>query len=333
MHCLVTGGAGFIGSHVADALLERGHTVDVLDNLSTGRREKVPDAAAFYELDIRSDTAAALVAARDYDVLVHHAAQMDVRRSVADPAFDAAVNIGGLLNLLEAGTAGAAAENGTASENGAPTEKSSAQGLQKVIFASTGGAIYGEPAYTPQDTAHPRRPVSPYGVAKLAGERYLRYYRAERGVDVVALRYANVYGPRQNPHGEAGVVAIFAREMLRGGRPVIYGDGTQTRDYVYVGDVVRANLAALDYEGSGVFNVGTGRETSVNALFRRMRAAVGADVPERHGPAKAGEQQRSVLGVEGTQEQLGWAPQVPLEKGLARTVDWFREALVPSAEG
>ena len=324
MHCLVTGGAGFVGSHVADALLERGHTVDIIDNLSTGRREKVPAEASFFELDICSDAAAALVAARGPDLLVHHAAQMDVRRSVADPAFDAAVNVGGLLNLLEAGTA---------TENGTATKEASAGGLQKVIFASTGGAIYGEPAYTPQDTEHPRRPVSPYGVAKLAGEKYLRYYRAERGLEVVSLRYANVYGPRQNPHGEAGVVAIFAREMLSGGRPVIYGDGTQTRDYVYVGDVVRANLAALDHPGSGVFNVGTGRETSVNALFRRMRAAVGTDVAERHEPAKAGEQQRSVLGVEKTEEQLGWAPQVPLEAGLARTVDWFREALVPSAEG
>ena len=303
MTILVTGGAGFIGSHVADALLDEGHEVHVLDDLSTGRRWKVPEAAPLFEHDIRSDGAAALLAEHQYDCLVHHAAQMNVRKSVEDPSFDADVNIRGLLNLMETGLD---------------------HGLQKVIFASTGGAIYGEPEYTPQDEDHPLRPLSPYGVAKLASEKYLHYYQTQYDLDAVSLRYANIYGPRQNPHGEAGVVAIFTKEMLGGGQPVINGPGEQTRDYAYVGDVVRANLAALAYDGSGVFNVGTGRETSVNELFRLLRAETGADVEETHGPAKPGEQQRSVLGYENAERDLGWTPQVPVEDGLARTVDWFR---------
>jgi len=310
MTILVTGGAGFIGSHVADALLEDGHEVHVLDNLSTGRRWKVPEAAPLFKHDVRSDGAAALFAEHQYECVVHHAAQMDVRRSVEDPGFDADVNIRGLINLMEAGID---------------------HGLQKVVFASTGGAIYGEPEYTPQDENHPLQPVSPYGVAKLASEKYLYYYQEQYNLDTVSLRYANIYGPRQNPHGEAGVVAIFTKEMLGDGQPVINGPGEQTRDYVYVGDVVRANLAALDAEGTGVFNVGTGRETSVNELFRMLRDETGADVEETHGPAKPGEQQRSVLGYERTKRELGWTPQVSIEEGLARTVDWFRAQYDPES--
>ncbi|MBB4062125.1 UDP-glucose 4-epimerase [Salinibacter ruber] len=291
---------------MADALLGQGHTVHVIDDLSTGRRRNVPAEATLFEQDIRSEAAAGLMAEHEYELLVHHAAQMDVRKSVDDPGLDADVNIRGLLNLMEAGV-----------ENG----------LQKVIFASTGGAIYGEPEYTPQDLAHPLRPVSPYGVAKLAAEKYLHYYQHQYGVEAVALRYANVYGPRQNPHGEAGVVAIFARQLLTGEQPVVYGDGEQTRDYVYVGDVARANLAALSHQGSGVFNVGTERETSVNELFGEIRVAAGVDVSKEHAPAKPGEQQRSVLGVEQSRTTLGWEPQVSLEQGLRRTVDWFRDNL------
>jgi len=306
MKFCVTGGAGFIGSHVVDALIERNHTVHVLDNLSTGRQWKVRDEARLFELDVRSDAAASLVAEQEYDVLVHHAAQMDVRQSVENPRFDADVNIGGLLNLMQAGVE---------------------RGLERVLFASTGGAIYGEPVYTPPNLDHPLRPVSPYGVAKLASEKYLYYYQEQFDIDAVSLRYANVYGPRQNPHGEAGVVAIFTRSMLEGEQPVIHGDGEQTRDYVYVGDVVRANLAALDYEGTGVFNVGTGRETSVNTLFRQLREITEADVEEHHGPAKQGEQQRSVLGYEETTSALDWSPQVALKDGLDRTVKWFEKEL------
>jgi UDP-glucose 4-epimerase len=285
--------------------VERGHTVHVLDNLSTGCRWKVPEEAKLFVLDVRSEAAASLVAEQEYEVLVHHAAQMDVRQSVDDPRFDADVNIGGLLNLMEAGTV---------------------HGLEKVLLASTGGALYGEPSYIPQDIEHPLRPVSPYGVAKLASEKYLYYYQKEYGINTISLRYANVYGPRQNPHGEAGVVAIFTAAMLNGEQPVIYGDGEQTRDYVYVGDVVRANLAALDYNGDGVFNVGTGRETSVNTLFRKLREATDADVKECHEPSRPGEQQRSVLGCSETNDALGWTPEVSIEEGLDRTVQWFKEA-------
>lgn len=302
MHILVTGGAGFIGSHVTDALLDRGHAVHVLDDLSTGRAANVPAAAPLHQFDIRSDQAAALVEREQFDVLVHHAAQMDVRASVADPSFDADVNVRGFLNLAEAGRK---------------------NGLKKILFASTGGAIYGEPDYTPQDEDHPVRPLSPYGITKLCAEKYLYFYEQQYGIDYVALRYANVYGPRQSPHGEAGVVAIFTQRMLKGDQPIINGDGKQTRDYVFVGDVVRANLAALNYDGSGVFNVGTGVETNVNELFLTIRELTGADIPEEHGDAKPGEQQRSVLGYERTKRELGWSPQVDVGEGLQRTVEWF----------
>ena len=304
MKILVTGGAGFIGSHVADALLDQGHIVHILDDLSTGRSENVPPAAPLHAFDIRSHEAAALMEREPFDVLVHHAAQMDVRASVADPSFDADVNVRGFLNLAEAGRK---------------------NGLKKILFASTGGAIYGEPDYTPQDEDHPVRPLSPYGITKLCTEKYLYFYQQQHGIDYVALRYANVYGPRQNPHGEAGVVAIFTQRMLKGDQPIINGDGKQTRDYVFVGDVVQANLAALGYDASGVFNVGTGTETNVNELFHTIRDLTGADIPEEHGEAKPGEQQRSVLSYARSKQALGWSPQVDVGEGLARTVDWFKE--------
>ncbi|WP_457654201.1 NAD-dependent epimerase/dehydratase family protein [Rhodocaloribacter sp.] len=300
---LVTGGAGFIGSHVAEAFRAAGHDVHVMDDFSSGREENVPEGAVVHRMDIRSDEAAAVMARERFDVLCHHAAQMDVRRSVADPAFDAQVNILGFLNLMEAGR-----------ENG----------LEKVLFSSTGGAIYGEPDYTPQDELHPLRPLSPYGITKLCTEKYLFYYHEQYGIDYVALRYANVYGPRQNPHGEAGVVAIFTERMLQGRQPFINGDGLQTRDYVYVGDVVRANLAALDYDASGIINVGTGIETNVVELFRALRDLIDPEIPEEHAPGKPGEQRRSVLGYDLAKRILGWSPTVTLEEGLRRTVAWFR---------
>ena len=303
MKILVTGGAGFIGSHVADALLAEGHEVHVLDDFSGGKEENVPAAATLHRLDIRAAEVRELFEQERFEVLVHHAAQMDVRRSVADPQFDADVNINGMLNMMEAGWQ---------------------HGLKKVIFASTGGAIYGEPDFVPQDESHPLRPLSPYGITKLSTEKYLFFYKEQYGIDYIALRYANVYGPRQNPHGEAGVVAIFTERMLQQRQPVIFGDGLQTRDYVYVGDVVQANLAGLAYKGSGVFNVGTGIETNVNELFRGIRALINPDVPEEHAPGKPGEQRRSVLSYALSEKELGWTPTVDFEEGLRRTVAWFR---------
>lgn len=304
MKILVTGGAGFIGSHVVDAFLERGHEVHILDDMSGGREENISDRAPLHRFDIRSGEAADLIRRERFDVLCHHAAQMDVRRSVADPSFDADVNVRGFLNLMEAGRE---------------------SGLKKVIFASTGGAIYGEPDYVPQDEEHALRPLSPYGITKLTTEKYLFFYEKQYDISHVILRYANVYGPRQNPYGEAGVVAIFAERMLDGKQPIIYGDGEQTRDYVFVKDVVRANTAALDYAGSGIFNVGTSRETSVNDLFRLIRDNIDESIPEEHGQAKPGEQRRSILSYDYSSLELGWQPEVTLEDGIASTVAWFRE--------
>ena len=298
----VTGGAGFIGSHVAEALLARGHRVLIVDDLSSGRKENVPAGAEFHELDIRSPDAAALMREAGVEVLFHHAAQMDVRRSVADPVHDASVNVVGTLNLLEAGRRAA---------------------LKQVIFASTGGAMYGEQTAFPADEEHPAQPLSPYGVAKLAVERYLYFYHREYGLDAIALRYANVYGPRQNPHGEAGVVAIFLDRLLADRETVINGDGLQTRDYAYVADVVAANVAALGRPGFGIYNVGTGRETTVVELYGLLAAALGVTRPPTHGPAKPGEQRRSVISSELVGRELGVRVGTTLEDGLKKTAAWF----------
>ena len=303
MTILVTGGAGFIGSHVTDAYVQAGHEVIVIDELSTGVRANVHPSVKFYQCDIRSGEIGEIFARHRIDVVNHHAAQMDVRRSVADPVFDASINVLGGLNVFEVARA---------------------HGVRKIIFSSTGGAIYGEQDTFPADEEHPLRPLSPYGITKLATEKYLYYYKEVRGIDSIVLRYANVYGPRQNPHGEAGVVAIFASKMLKGEPPIINGDGEQTRDYTYVGDVVKANLLALGFEGSAVFNVGTGIETSVNDLFRLLRRHVKPDCPEQHGPAKQGEQLRSVISYAKIQSELGWAPSVPLDEGLRLAAAYFK---------
>jgi UDP-glucose 4-epimerase len=305
MKILVTGGAGFIGSHVVDAFLGLGHRVYVLDNLSTGREENINPRASFIRGDIRdAKLVQKLLGEERFDVLCHHAAQMDVRRSVEDPVDDASINILGALTLMEAGRI---------------------SGTRRVLFASSGGAIYGEQDYFPADEKHPTRPISPYGVAKLATEQYLFYYQAVYGISSVSLRYANVYGPRQNPEGEAGVVAIFANKMLRGEQPMINGPGTQTRDYVFVADVVRANVLALQFSGSGIFNVGTGVETDVNTLFHYLRQHTGSSCAEKHGEAKKGEQLRSVLDKRKIVNELRWKVGVPIEEGLLRTVEHFRE--------
>ena len=303
MKILVTGGAGFIGSNIVDALIEKGHDVVVVDNLYMGRLKNLNPAAKFYLLNLQAPEIAKMFELEKFDVVYHEAAQMDVRRSVENPVFDASVNVLGTLNILQ---------------NAVKT------GVKKVIFASTGGAVYGEQDYFPADEEHPTRPVSPYGITKLTVEKYLFFYKLTYGLQHVILRYANVYGPRQNPFGEAGVVAIFIEKMLTGQQPIINGDGKQTRDFVYVGDVVRANILALDYPKSDTFNVGTGKETDVNTIFRELNKIVGKNLPEKHGPAKEGEQQRSVIDYLKIKKALGWKPQVSLEEGLRKTVEYFK---------
>jgi UDP-glucose 4-epimerase len=304
MKILVTGGAGFIASHVTDAFVQAGFDVCVVDDLSSGRREFINPDATFYQLDVQDPGLADVLAREKPEVLCHHAAQIDVRRSVADPLFDVRVNLLGLLNLMECGRR---------------------HGLQRVLFASTGGAIYGEQDVFPAPETHRTAPLSPYGIAKLASEHYLSFYHVTYGIAYAALRYANVYGPRQNPHGEAGVIAIFAEKLLRGETPTVNGDGKQTRDYVYVGDLVRANLAALQSDFCGAVNLGTGVETDVNQLFRALRDLCGSSAPETHGPAKPGEQTRSVIDSRLAGQVLGWQPQVSLHDGLRETVAFFRE--------
>ncbi len=304
MKILVTGGAGFIASQIVDEYIRLGHQVSIIDNLSTGRRININPLAKFYETDIREAASVREIFEQgNFDVLNHHAAQMDVRKSVDDPVFDASVNIVGVLTLLESAVK---------------------TGVKRVIFASSGGAIYGEQDYFPADEFHPTRPISPYGVAKLTTEQYLFYYKAVYGMDSVSLRYANIYGPRQNPHGEAGVVAIFTTKLLAGGQPVINGDGKQTRDYVFVGDVVQANVLALNCDGSSVFNIGTGVETDVNQLFHYLKKSANSSAVEKHVEAKKGEQSRSVLTSAKIEKQLGWKPSVTLAEGLHRTVEYFR---------
>ena len=303
MNILVTGGAGFIGSHLADAFIKAGHFVTIVDDLSMGKRENVNVDAEFYQLDVRSEHLRNVFRDDQFDAVVHQAAQMDVRKSVTDPMFDASVNIIGTLNLLE---------------------MCREYNIKKVLFSSTGGAIYGEQERFPADEEHPLRPISPYGIAKLSIEKYLYYYHAVHGLNYISLRYANVYGPRQSPHGEAGVVAIFTSKMLAGEQPLINGDGKQTRDYVFVDDVVKANLLALQYDGSGIFNVGTGVETSVNEIFGLLRSITGAKCEEQHASAKQGEQQRSVIDTKLFEKKFGWRPGTQLREGLARTVEYFK---------
>src|SRR5262245_4713604 len=306
MKVLVTGGAGFIGSHVTDRLIDAGVEVVVLDNLASGRRESIHPRARLCEADICGESIRTLLEQEHFDCIDHHAAQMNVRRSVDDPVFDARVNILGSLNLLQAAVA---------------------TGVKKFVFASTGGAIYGEQLTFPADETHQTNPLSPYGVAKLAVEKYLAFYEAVYDLPYVALRYANVYGPRQDPHGEAGVVAIFSERLLRGEPAIINGDGEQTRDFIYVDDVVRANVLAVTTDLSGIYNVGTGLETSVNVLYAHLAKHAGATLPPRHDPPKPGEQRRSVLAYRKLQAVAHWTPTVSLEEGLRRTVVYFAEQL------
>jgi UDP-glucose 4-epimerase len=303
MKIVITGGAGFIGSHIVDAYVAEGHEVHIVDDFSTGRDANVNPRAVVHRLDIADPAVVELIGDVKPDTLNHHAAQMDVRRSVADPGFDARINIVGFINLLQGCLAAA---------------------VKKVIFASSGGAVYGDKEPIPAGEDHATEPLSPYGVSKRTGELYLGYYHSAFGLPYVALRYANVYGPRQSSQGEAGVVAIFVDKLLSGQSPIINGDGKQTRDYVFVGDVVAANLAALRTSFVGAVNIGTARETDVVTICESLRARLGSQMQATHGPAKTGEQRRSCLAIGLAAQVLGWKPGVALDQGLQRTVDSWR---------
>jgi UDP-glucose 4-epimerase len=289
---------------VVDAYVAAGHQVVVVDDLSSGSRANLNPAATFYELDVRQPELRDVFAAERPEVVNHHAAQIDVRRSVTEPGFDADVNVLGSINLLECARA---------------------VGVRKVIYISSGGAIYGEPERLPCDEDHPVAPLSPYGVSKYTVEQYLPIYQMTYGLDTTILRYANVYGPRQDPHGEAGVVAIFSGRMLAGDVPTVNGSGEQARDFVYVADCARANLRALDRGSGRAYNLGTGAATSINELAALLAEAADYPGPVVHGPAKAGEVFRITLEATRAREELGWEPEVDLAEGLERTVEYFRE--------
>jgi len=303
---LVTGGAGFIASQIADAFIEKGHQVVIVDDLSTGYEKNINPKAKFVKANICDKSLEKLFESEKFDVVNHHAAQMDVRRSVKDPEFDATTNILGTINLLQ---------------------NCVKFGVKKFMFASTGGAVYGEQDYFPADEKHNQQPKSPYGISKLAVEKYLYFYHSEHKLNYTILRYANIYGPRQNPFGEAGVVAIFSTKLLKGEQPIINGHGKQTRDYVFVGDVVKANLLGLKDEVSDVYNIGTGIETDVNQLFHFINNITRANKEEKHGPTAAGEQLRSVITSDKLFNKFGWRPSTKLEDGLKVTVEFFKNNL------
>jgi UDP-glucose 4-epimerase len=303
MKIIVTGGAGFIGSNIVDALIKEGHEVAVVDNLSTGREENVNASAQFFNADI-TDAEALENVFEDFrpEVIFHAAAQIDVRKSVDDPAFDAETNVIGSVNLFKL------AVN---------------YGVRRIVYSSTGGALYGEPKTLPAAEETPIEPLSPYGVSKYCVENYLNYFQRLYGLERIILRYANVYGPRQDPLGEAGVVAIFTGKILKGEKPVIYGDGTQTRDYVYVDDVVRANLIAIAGK-EGIYNIGTGIETSVNELVSIFAKVLQAEISPQYTQARKGEVHRISLDGELAKKELGFAPKVSIEEGLKKTIEWYK---------
>jgi UDP-glucose 4-epimerase len=311
MKILVTGGAGFIGSHLVDSLIAQGFETHIIDNFSTGLRANLNAKAKLWELDIRNPYTRFLIQKEKYDIIFHQAAQLNLRKSVEAPVYDAEVNILGSLQVFE----GAARA-----------------GVKRIVFASSGGTVYGEQIAFPASEEHPLSPISPYGIAKLAAEKYLYYYYQTYGLPYLSLRYSNVYGPRQNPHGEAGVVAIFLERLLRGQVCIINGDGLQTRDYIYVQDVVEANLKALAHALAnpswvGAFNVGTGVETSVIQIYEEIQKNGWPDVSPAFGPAKKGEQQRSCVAPQALINATGWSPKTPLSEGIRLTVEWFREKI------
>ncbi len=306
MKILVTGGAGFIASHITDAYINEGHQVFILDNLQTGFEKNINPKAVFIKKDIIDKSLSELFEKEKFDIVNHHAAQMDVRKSVADPSFDATTNILGTINLLQ---------------NCIKT------GVKKFMFASTGGAVYGEQEYFPADENHPTQPLSPYGISKLTVEKYLFFYYAQHKLKYTILRYANIYGPRQNSMGEAGVVAIFSTKLLKGEQPTINGTGEQTRDYVFVGDVVKANVLTIKDDSCDIYNIGTGIETNVNVLYKTLNNIIGKGQQEKHGAAAPGEQLRSVISSDKIFKKFNWRPSTVLADGLKKTVDFFKSEL------
>jgi len=300
---LVTGGAGFIGSHLTDRLLKEGHKVVVIDNLATGKKENLNSKAKFYKIDICSPKINQIFKKEKPQIVFHYAAQIDVRKSAEDPIGDAKINILGSLNILE---------------------NCQKYKVKKLIFASTGGAIYGEANIIPTPEDYPEYPLSPYGIEKLTIDKYLNYYYQVFSLPYVSLRLANIYGPRQNSKGEAGVVAIFCDKMLSGEQPIIYGDGNQTRDFVFVDDVVEANLLAMQKDKMGIYNIGTAKETDINTIFRKLKKLTKSNCKKIHSPAKTGEQKRSCLDYTKSKKELSWQPRHSLERGLRKTVEWFK---------
>jgi len=300
---LVTGGAGFIGSHIVDAYIKKGHQVVVVDDLSTGHSHNVNSRAHFLKTDVRDPALLDLFMMERFDVVNHQAARGNVRASMEDPLVYADVNIRGGINLLEC---------------------SRKCGVRKFVYSSTGGCVYGELQYSPADEKHPIAPRDPYGASKASFELYLPVFAVNYGLVYTVFRYPNVYGPRQDPFGEAGVISIFTRQMLRGIPSIINGDGEQERDYVFVEDVAQANLVALTNGNNDIFNLGWGVGTSVNTIFHRLKRIINSNVKEIHGPPKLGEVRRSCLDARKAKHVLGWEPQVKLEDGLKRTVEFFR---------
>jgi len=303
---LVTGGAGFIGSHLSDSLVALGNDVVIVDDLSKGKVENLPPQAKFYEIDIRDRELATVFASEHPQAVFHHAAHADVTRSVRDPEYDASVNVLGSLNLLEC---------------------CRASGVQKFVYASTGGALYGEPRYLPADESHPINPVAPYGVSKHVVEQYLFTYGVNHHLDYTVLRYPNVYGPRQDPHGEAGVVAIFAVQLLTDRQPVIFGDGTKTRDYCNVADIVEANMLALNSRAGSIYNLGRGIEVADLEVFEAVRKAVGSNTAPGFAAVRSGEVEHIALDASKAERELGWTWRVDLDAGIAEAVEHYRKEI------
>ncbi|MDY6861901.1 MAG: NAD-dependent epimerase/dehydratase family protein [Thermodesulfobacteriota bacterium] len=307
MKILVTGGAGFIGSHLVDRLINDGHTVVVIDNLSLGRIEHVNSKAVFYKMDIRDEKLAQIFKEEQPEIVSHHAAQASVTKSMENPFLDNDVNIRGTLNILEC------CRN---------------YGVKKIIFSSTGGAVYGEPQRIPVNEQHPINPLSIYGLHKYFGEKYLYLYNENYGLQYIILRYSNVYGPRQNPNGEAGVIAIFSRQLLQGATPTIFGDGNKTRDYLYVDDVIEANLLVMDFNKNGrIFNLGWGLEITDKKIYYSIKEALGVNTKPIYGSKRPGELDRIALDAMYIKKELGWQPKVILKEGIAKTVAYYKKML------